>query len=321
MSESGFKLKTWHIVVLFLILAFYFGWISIPGLKLWETPPPGPGGPSPEPDNLVSVTRQIKFTFTDKYAGSAGSGTVYVYASDGKTLLESGSISSGAYTTTDSYPSGTVLYVKYDDGSNSILWKKITVPKMNPQDAESITTNPVKIEVFDICSLTDTMQDSSGNSFSDNGNWNKTSGGNPGSSVATATYSVYVGSDNDGFMSSYDPIYGYDLGAWLIVKVSGTNYENVVITGFDYAYEKGTAMYYWYQIPDTGITKWKVGNEYVYSGAWSFSWTVDLSGYSGDAADMQIYVKAYASPLYHQTYGDYGPYDVELAEQTINLVD
>ena len=315
---AGFRLKTWHILLIILILAWYFGWISFKGFTPEEVQI---GTEQPSEEGLITVTRQIKFTVTDKYAGSAASGTIYIYAEDGKTLLESGSLSSGAYTTSDSYTSGTILWVKIDDGSNSILWKKITVPKMNPADAESITTNSVKIEFFDICTLTDTLQDSLGNSYSDNANWNKTSGGNPGQSVATATYSVYVGSDNDGFMSSYDPIYGYEFGAWLIVEVSGTGYTSVVLTGFDMAYEKGTTMYYWYRIPDTGITKWKVGNEYVYPGAWSFSWTVDLSGYSGDQADMQIYVKAYASPEYHQKYGDYGPYDVTLAEQTINLVD
>jgi len=318
---GGFKLKTWHILVIILILAWYFGWISFKGFTPEEGGITPPGTEQPSEEGLIAVTRQIKFTVTDKYAGSPASGTIYIYADDGKTLLESGSLSSGAYTTSDSYTSGTVLWVKIDDGANSILWRKITVPKMNPADAESLTTNPVKIEFFDICTLTDTLQDSLGNSYADNANWNKTSGGNPGQTIATATYSVYVSSDNDGFMSSYDPIYGYDFGAWLVVKVSGTNYENVLLTGFDYAYEKGTAMYYWVQIPDTGITKWKVGNDYVYPGAWSHSWTVDLTGYSGDNADMQIYVYAYANPQYHQTYGSYGPYAVQLAEQTINLVD
>jgi len=316
----------WHIIVIGLIAALYFGYISIPTL----TPPSGPG-PSPqpqpsEPTDGVSVTKQLKISFIDKYAGSAPSGTGgYIYDETGKTQLEGGTsvISSGIWTTTLSYSSGTVLWLKYvyDTTNDDIFWTKITVPKMSKADAEALTTNPITVYVFNLPTLTDALRDSSGNSYSDNGNWNKTSGASPGANVVTATYSWYVGSDNDGYISSHDPIYDIDLKPVLYVTVSGTNYENVLLSGFDGAFEKGTTMYYYHILDDTEITKYKVGNEYVYSGAGSFTWTVDVTGYSGDAADMQIYLYVYSDPEYLKAYGSYGPYAVQLAEQTINLVD
>ena len=105
------------------------------------------------------------------------------------------------------------------------------------------------------------------------------------------------------------------------MKTFGTNYENVILTGFDGAYEKGSSMYYYHVLDPTEISKYKVGNNYVYDGAGDFTWTVDLTGYTGDAADMQIYLEVYSDPEYHKSFGSFGPEAVELAEQTVNLID
>jgi len=312
------KLKGWHIALIILLLfAVYAGYINInlPG----PSPAPTTGEQQITPEQ-VSVNKQLQIAVIDTWAGGASSGTIYVYDSDGKTQLEYGSLSSGKYTTSLTYQSGRTLWLKIVNG-NSKLWKQITVPYMSPADAESLTYNPVEIKFFTICTLTDTFQDSFGNSYSDGGSWNKTSGGNPGASIVSATYSWYVSNDNTGYLSSYDPINDINWKAVLYVKVFGTGYENVILKGFDGAIEKGTAMWYWKVLDDTELTKYKVGNSYVYDGAGSLTFTVDLTGYSGDSADMQIYLYVYSDPEYFQTYGSFGPDAVQLAEQTINLVD
>jgi len=314
------KLKGWHIaLIIILLFAVYSGYIQIN----WPStqPEPAPGQTAPQPGE-VSVTKQLKISVIDMYAGSTvSSGTLIIYDSDGKTQLESLNLGSANPATTSlSYKSGKTIWLYYYSG-NSKIKKQITVPYMSAADAESLTTNPVEFKVFSICTLTDTLQDGFGNSYSDGANWNKTSGGNPGASVVSATYSWYVSSDNTGYVSSHDPIYGVDWKPVLYVKVFGTNYANVILTGFDGAFEKGTAMYYYKVLDDTELTKYKVGNEYVYDGAGSFTFTVDLSGYSGDAADLQIYLYVYSDPEYFKTYGSFGPDAVELAEQTLNLVD
>ncbi len=135
------------------------------------------------------------------------------------------------------------------------------------------------------------------------------------------TYSLFVSADNTGFQESQDPIYNIPEKAIVWVKFSGTNYENIAVTGFDGKITKGTADYYYKIITPTGITKYKVGNNYVLSGSAAISYTLDLSGYSGDAATMQIYAKVYSDQGYFNTYGSYGPSVVELAEQTVTLID
>ena len=327
---SDFKLQTWHLIAIGLIACIMFGIITIPG---WESdgpilPGPGPSdGTTPAGTDLVIVSKPLKFIFKHKYGGAAATGTGgYLYESDGVTLLEgaSNSISSGTWTTSNGYASNSQLVLKYvyDTSNDDILWVDLIVPKMQPADAESLTINAITIDMFGLPTLTDNAKSSTASTaIGDAGNWNKTTGANPGADVATCTYEWYVAADNTGYIASHDPQYPLDLKAVLWVKVFGTNYELVILSGFDGAYEKGSSMYYYKVLDPTEITRYKVGNNYVYDGAGKFTWTVDLTGYSGDAADMQIYLEVYSDPEYHKTYGSYGPYAVELAEQTINLID
>lgn len=310
-------------LLLLLIIAIYVGWIQIPGLKLPGQVTQQPPTTQPPTEEGVIVTKQLKFSFVDKYAGSAASGTAaYLYDSDGKTQLEGGGsvISTGVWTTTNSYRSGQVLWVKYVSG-NSIYWQKITVPRMSQADAESLSVNPIRIDVFSICTLTDALRDGFGNNYNDGASWNITAGGVPGQTTGTLTYSWYVSADNTGYIESYDPIYGINLKPVLYVTLSGTNYEKVILSGFDGAFEKGTTMYYYKVLDPTTLTKWKVGNNYVYVGSGSFTFSIDLTGYSGDNAVLQIYLYVYSDPAYFQTYASFGPYAVQLAEQTLNLRD
>lgn len=309
------KLQGWHIaLILLLLFAFYAGYINI---NLPSKPTASSEQQQITPEK-VSVNKQLQIAVIDVWAGGASSGTVYIYDSDGKTQLEYGSLTSGKYTTSLTYESGRTLWLKIVN-SDSKLWKQITVPYMNPADAESLTYNPVEIKFFTLCSLTDSLQDSFGNSYADGATWSTNSSKNPGADIVSATYSWYVSNDNTGFISSYDPINDIDWKAVLYVQVSGTGYENVILKGFDGAIEKGTAMWYWKVLDDTELTKYKVGNNYVYDGAGSLTYTVDLTGYTGSSATMQIYLYAYTDPDYFQTYGSFGPDAVQLAEHTIAL--
>lgn len=329
----GFKIELWHVVVIGIIFAMFTGLIAVEvgdykfGGTGTPTTPWAPTTPSTPGTELVTVTKQLKFVVIDKYAGGAPTGTGgYLYDNTGKTLMEgaSNAISSGSWTTSNNYQSGTEMVFKYiyDTTIDDIFTKKFTVPQMSSEDAQALTTNTITVYVYDLpASLTDSAQDNLGNSYADAGNWNKTTGDTPGQNTATCTYSWYVGTDNDGYLSWHDYEYDIDCNMILWVKVFGTNYENVILTGFDGAYEKGSAMYYYHIIPDTEVTKYKVGQDYVYSGAGSFSWTVDLTGYSGDAGDMQCYIEVHSSQAYHQQFGSFGPNAGEMAEHTINLVD
>jgi hypothetical protein len=219
------------------------------------------------------------------------------------------------------------------------MWYEITVPRLASGDAQSLTTNPINLKDFTICTLTDDLKDSGGNTISDAGTFNKTAV----TETPTFTYSYYVASDNTGWMTSYDPIYGLDQNVVLYVKISGTNYEFVEMTGFDDVFEKGSALYgyktlYAYSLADDGdggalkvvreVTKWKIGNDYyedasgsTWDGSGTIRYGLDLTGYTGDVAVMQLYLYANSDADYFKSTGNYGPNKVELGEHTVTLQD
>ncbi len=269
---------------------------------------------------LVDVDKQLKFAMTDKYAGSAETGNLYVY--DGETLaqLEGAlALSSGTVNTAFTYPSGKHIYVKWDDTANGMKFFDITVPKMNSKDAEAATYNNIPLTGFAIGTYTTDDLRFAGTAISDGGNYNKTTSGN----TPTFTYRLAnTGNDNTGIETSYDPIYASQWKVNVFVQLSGTNYETVLVYGFTYDYTLGTTHYVAKEADARALTKWKIGNDYVagYEGVWTMQFSLDLTGYSGDAATMQIYVYAYSDPTWSQNHGgNYGVNKVELAEHTVLL--
>ena len=266
--------------------------------------------PTGEP---LTVNRKLEITFADKFGHSAPAGaSCYVYASDGKTLTEPAlTVSSSGVATTGKYwASGTELVIEYENTTTTTerLRKHLVVPKMYPADIEAVTNNPVQLDVFTCAaSITATCQTDSGTSIQDANattySCNKTSEGNTGS----LTFNWYVPTDNTGYLSSYDEIDGLNWYVVLYGKLSGTNYEYVDLTGWDGQYTKGTSVWYYKVLDPTEVTKYKVGNTYVHSGAGSFTFSFDVSGYSGDAANCALWMYAYSDPAYHDIHGSMGP--------------
>ncbi|RLI46918.1 hypothetical protein DRO69_02000 [Candidatus Bathyarchaeota archaeon] len=312
------RLQLWHILIIGAVLIVATPMLLRYGTILQQTIiSEQPGEP---PTGTVPVNKILRLSVIDKFAGSVVTGaTVKIY--DGQTLLETATDNNdGTYDTALTYPSGKELNV-YVAKSTAKMWKTITVPYMTEADAAAATVNTVNLDFFTRSSLTMTVIDGDGNSYSNGGSINKTSGGTPGKSLITLTVSLYVSSDNTGFISSYDPINQLNWYPLLTAKTTGTNYENVVVSGFAQGYEKGTNMYYVTKLADTDVTKYKVGNNYVYPGSSSFTFTLDLSGYSGDAADLVLTVYFYADSAYHQAKGSWGPDSVSIVTSTLNLVD
>jgi len=323
------RFKTSHLLAVALIIFLYLAWIGqIPGFNLQDilsgyTKPTQPTTPT---ENLVDVTKKLEIHLMDKYAGSE-------FTTDTLTIYDTGlrALESPTYDSTDkryesslSYKSGTTLYVKRVGGSGEIQWYNVVVPKMTPGDAQALQYNPITLETYDWSTLTIAVRDSLGNTYTDGGDWNKSSGSHPGTSTATCIVTWYQSTDNDGYLASYDPINQVNLEAWLVVKVSGTGYENVVVSGFPYSVEKGSAIYYAYKIPPETLTKWKVGNTYKLEGSGSFSFTIDLSGYSVATADLDIYIYILGDWNYFVAKGSMGPdaYAATFSGQpfTLNLI-
>lgn len=261
----------------------------------------------------VSVNKKINWCVIDDYAGG-GINAVYLYVYDAQLHKYEGD-GSAYHTGTDgtlssgmAYQSGTHLKVKAVNG-NSKAWFDVTVPMMTTQDAQAATTNPVVLRFFTVIGTTTAPTLTlihQGTSISDGGSYNKTTSGN----TRTFTFSVICNVDNTGFKESVDPLNNINWYAVVYLKCSGTSYEDISLTGFDGAYEKGTAMYYYKKATADGVnglTRYKVGNDYVWSGQWGFSFQGDFTGYTAITADWDILVYVYSDPAYYQAKSSFGP--------------
>lgn len=270
----------------------------------------------------VSVNKKVQFSVADYYAGTvANAKTLYVYDGDTLALLDTlTTASTGLIATTANYPSGKQLYVKFVDG-NSIVWYDVTVPKMNANDAEANTYNDVALKKFTIGTYTSDSLKFAATAVSDADKYNYTLSGTTPVFVYQLTN---TGSDNTGLMESYDPIYNQALQVWVEIKVSGTGWETVVLSGVDRIETIGSAYYGYVHLSPTALTKWKIGNDYVagYRGTDDLSFSLDLSGYSSNTVTVQITAYAYADPNYAVSHGgNLGTSKVEIAEQTFTLDD
>lgn len=267
---------------------------------------------------LVDVEKCLDFALINEYAGSAlGSKTLYVYDSDGETLLETlTTASDGTIASAFPYKSGSVIYVNYVS-SNDKKWWKLTVPQMNALDAESATVNTIKLKAFAIGTYTSDTLKHGGTTIADAGEYNFTTSG----TIMTFTYSLAnTGNDNTGIQDSYDPVYKQNWNVVVYITFSGTGYETVLVHGFNTDFTLGTTHYVASTLNAYELTKHKVGTDYKSIGVDELSFTLDGEGYSGSGCTMQITVKAYADANYAQSHGgNFGTASVEIAEHTVTL--
>jgi len=283
----------------------------------WPGDSPGVSYPDEPVIGGVDVNRKITFSTPDIYGGSqVSTGSCYLYDDRG-VLLETLTLSSSK-TTSDPYRSGTQLYAQIIN-TNAKRTYSFTVPQMSPADVDSQTNNDVKLEFFAIGTYTTKGTDQGGTQISDNGNYNHTASGD----AATLSVGFWVSSDNTGIIDSgsvKDPVDDINWWCVLYLKVFGTNYEYIDVTGFDYSWSRGTANWYATVLEDTELTKWKIGQTYEYDGATSFTHSADFTSYTGGAADLQYYLEFYSEPQYMIDHGNAGPDHYQAAELTINAI-
>jgi hypothetical protein len=273
---------------------------------------------------MVDVNRPIKISVKNAFTKAAGTSLgIVVYDSTGKNQVDAGTTDgTTGEVTLDPFSSGTELVIEISH-TNAPVRYRVTVPQMHPADVDVLSTNEINLESFTVPGADVTVAvtpASTGTALADGGDWNKTVSGN----TDTLTIAWTLPTDNEGFISSYDEVDGLNWNAVLYCKLYSTNYELVSLSGWDGSYAKGTATWYWKLIQDTAVTKYKVGNSYVYSGAGSFTHTIDATGYSGDAADLEYYMYVDTDPAYHETKGSFGPdaYAIFTSSPfTVDLVD
>ncbi|MFA5365906.1 MAG: hypothetical protein WC325_12055 [Candidatus Bathyarchaeia archaeon] len=316
------------LILLFSFVAYQAGWLGdIFGSGANPIiPDNGGSGQVANPTDQVSVNKPLKIVGVDELAGGALDGTtsaITIYDSDGKTVLETGTFSSGTLTTGVSYQSGKVLWIKYyyDTTIDSYMFWQYTVPKMTQADAESLTTNQITLKTREAGAYTDSLQTSTGTTITDGLDFNTTGSAND---TGTMTYTFFTTTDNTGYPQFKDPIYNLDMKAVLWAEISGTGYSSISLTGFDGSFEQGSTMKYYKYIPVNDIAKYKVGNDYVYNGAGSHSFGWNAAGFSNSTTSyptLQLTLKIYSNDAYMRQMGDYGPYDFSACEQTVDFMD
>jgi len=270
---------------------------------------------------LVDVNKVLDFALTDEYVGSAlTSKSLIIYDSDGETQLESLTTGAdGTIATAFLYPSGKVVYVKYED-SNDKQWFQVTVPQMRASDAETATVNTIALKSFSIGTYTSDTLYVGATSIADAGSYNFTASGD----TPTFRYGLAnSGNDNTGLKDSYDPLYKMNWHTVVYVTFSGTDYEKILVYGFTNDWTLGTTHYVASKLNSYALTREVDGTTIKSDGTLTFSFSLDGSGTGGSASTtMQIYVYAYSDPVYSQTHGGaFGVEAVQIAEHTVTLND
>ena len=302
----GKSIKMRDVAILVLIgLALYMFWPSISGyLQQGNVAAPGSG---------VAVTKPLQIAVVDPIAGSAvSSATVKLY--EDKILKESLTTdSNGKATSTLPYMSGMGLNIYVANG-NSKMWEQTTVPYMSPEDAQALTTNFISIDFFTLGTYSIKIMDQFGNVYTSGGSLNFTT---LGVDTVTLTITIYNTQDNTGYKSSYDPINGVNWYAYLVGSTAGTS---VTVQGFEQSVQRGTTTYYLVHVPDDGLTRQLVGQQYVYPGTWSYSITLNKGSLtSGSSQSFTFTLYGYFDPSYFATNGVGSPDVLSLATFSLTL--
>jgi len=276
-----------------------------------------------EETGLVDVNKKLQFTWTAEYSGDPAITLGFVIYDETLAVRESLTTTAGGIqTTAQNYPSGTHLYVLYDNANNQI-WHDIIVPQMNLHDSESNTYNDIALKFYKIGTYSADSLRMLGIDVADGDRIDS-----DGNATYTPTF-IYTlantGADNTGLMESYDPVYKCAWQTWVTGRISGDNASLVTVNGADYVFTVGLDTYFACRVSSQALSKWKVGLNYVagYSGGDSCSWSFDLTGFTATStAVLEITVYECADPLYAIAHaGNFGNNEVAIADHTVNMQD
>lgn len=324
--------QTYVIVVLVVALVLSFGGI-LTAASLMRLSGTGFGGftwpwgqaEDDQKTGQYGAELPINIIVNDEYkGGTVASATVKVYevgAAKATETLTTGT--DGSKTGSVKYESGDVLDI-YVVKSNSKMWfHDIRVPFYTTEYmAAQKTAHDVSVDFWTLGTYGISVVGPDGVSISNNGNLNKTE--TAIGSTPTLTITIRNTADDTGFLSSEDPVEGYVDQTLCFIKTTGTNAEKVVMSSPRWARKDIGTDYYWGgRVADADLTRILDSDGTVkQNGVYTFDMKLDLTSYTGDAADLIIYVEAYTCWEYFNYYGGaFGSDAVELTTITINLVD
>lgn len=290
--------KNWWLIAI-IVIAISVSLIPI-GFKLSGTELPQI---FPEDQTVFFADAPVMFSVGDQWKGGVvASATVDFYIQGDDTLEQTLTTDSdGEATSLRSYNSTTVFDVMVSKGDASYWYTGVEAPIVPSYDSDFKASqkdkdNPhsIDLDFFTLGTYTLSAQGNDGVQILNNGDLNKTVLGDK----PTLSLTLRNTADNTGFLSSEDIIEGYFDQAISLLKISGTNSETVIVVdNWDYT-EVGTLRYWGNTESDKELTKRVDGAGVVrpgYKGTSTIELNLDLSTYSGDAADLTFSVYGYIS--------------------------
>lgn len=296
------RLKTWHIaaIALVFLVAWYYGYLQLNITA--PTPSPGTG-------NLVKVTKPVKFALTDPLKGSAiATATIAIYGDD---RVQKESLSTGSDGTVTSglpYASDTIVHLVISKSGYVTKWMDVTIPKMTPDDAQSLTTNFVALSTVTLGTYTIKVTDQFGNNYNTGGTLNFTA---LGATTVSVTFTIYNTADNTGYITSHDFLNAINLNAALVLGTAGSS---VTVTGAGSSVARGTNTYWLNTLSDDGLTRQLVGTTYTKPGVTSITVTLGKGSLTaGGSQTFSINLYDYFDSGYFSSNGIGGPNSASLA--------
>jgi hypothetical protein len=265
-------------------------------------------------DNEFEQSLPVRFTVSDQWAGGASSSvtmTVYEWVSNteaGEQFDTGTTDSNGIWTSNKAMKSGDKYFMKITS-SNAWIYYEFTVPV-------ATSTGQVyhyqSLDFYDDCAVAITNDYSNGTAISDGGTFNQTE-----ASDDYPTFTILLrntDSGDSGLVEYWDPIKsgGIQREVVFYFKVSGNQYEQVIVQNVDLIYQSASARYYGMSLDYEHFVKDKKpdGTYNTYAGGdldgiYTINVQFDVSGMTAnsDGPEVAFYLYHHDNLENFETYG------------------
>ena len=276
------------------------------------TPTPTPT-PSPTPSNKYVATLPVKFTISDRWAGgSPGATSITVYKANTLEQFDSGTAdaSTGVWTSNKAMKTGDQYWVKLSL-SNALVYYKITIPYAT---STGQVYHYISLDFYTLGAYAITAQLQNGTTLADGKTLNLTEYFD-GGTFTTVTLTVMIRntqSSDSGLMEFFDPIKNMKREVIFYFKVSGSQYEQLIVKNIPLIYQSANARYYGFKVDPWKLVldkdplgAYNTHNGEELDGIYTFNIQLDVSGITAkaDGPELEFYLYAFNNFDYFKTYG------------------
>lgn len=275
------------LVIAVILGAAYFGVFSIGGQN--------PGSPG---------TLPISFSAMDILAGAQDATTskvaIYTMVDGNPTIQETVTINAANVDSTRDYTTGTVLFLKLFDTSDTSVLTQYQVWTVPAADASNVYNGKFRLDL-DFIDRGDTAIDTfitefNGTAYADALSVNCSASGYD-SAYATWQFTIRQPVDDKGYVNSYNFLNSYGNYHYAIIKISGTGWDRVIPLDLGLqVFERNNIKYIAYPLSDTDVTRdLQSDNSYDPLGKIEITMSYDLTAItSGDSVTWEYSYRIYA---------------------------